>query len=406
MGWPRRKLGDVCGFQNGFAFKSKLFTEVGVPILRISNIQSGSIDLNKIAYTDPRTYKENLEKYRVVDGDLLIAMSGATTGKIGINKTGLEFLLNQRVGKFLPSSMLDKKYLYYYLSTKVDEHLEISAGAAQPNLSTEQIKGMTMPLPPIPEQKRIVAILDQVFADIEQARAKTEQNLRNARELFESYLQQVFNQRGEGWEIKRVSEVADTCLGKMLDKRKNKGHPKPYLRNLNVQWFDINVTDVLEMRFENSEHDRYSVKKGDLLICEGGYPGRAAIWEQNEAIYFQKALHRVRFHQAIYNWWFLYFLYISDSNGSLKINFTGAGIQHFTGKALKQFLLPIPKESQTETFVKKFDFLFDKVQRLEKVYQKKLLLIDELKKSILQQAFTGQLTQSHKQPTTQHGVAI
>ena len=79
----------------------------------------------------------------------------------------------------------------------------------------------------------------------------------------------------------------------MLDKHKNRGTPRPYLRNLNVRWFEFDLDDVLEMRFEDDEMDRYTALPGDLMVCEGGYPGRAAIWD-GEPIFFQKAVHRVR----------------------------------------------------------------------------------------------------------------
>jgi type I restriction enzyme S subunit len=136
-----------------------------------------------------------------------------------------------------------------------------------------------------------VAILDEAFEGIGEAVKNAKKNLANARELFESYLNSVFIQKGEGWVKRRVGDLAEHCLGKMLDKRKNKGTPKPYLRNLNVQWFDVDLSDVLEMRFEDSEYERYTAREGDLLICEGGYPGRAAIWQGNQPIHFQKAIH-------------------------------------------------------------------------------------------------------------------
>lgn len=112
----------------------------------------------------------------------------------------------------------------------------------------------------------------------------------------------------KGWEIRRVSEIARHSLGKMLDKSKNKGEPKPYLRNLNVRWGEFDLSDVLEMRFRPDEAAKYTAVKGDVLVCEGGYPGRAAIWDHDEPIYFQKALHRVRFHESERNKWFLYYL--------------------------------------------------------------------------------------------------
>jgi len=160
------------------------------------------------------------------------------------------------------------------------------------------------------------------------------------------------------WETKKVSEIAEHSLGKMLDKAKNRGEPKPYLRNLNVRWFDFDLSDVLEMRFEHEEAAKYTAKKGDVLICEGGYPGRAAIWAGDEPIYFQKALHRVRFHEPERGKWFLYYLLSKDLDGTLKNHFTGAGIQHFTGKALAQFEVPLPPLPEQQRIVALLDAAF------------------------------------------------
>jgi len=162
----------------------------------------------------------------------------------------------------------------------------------------------------------------------------------------------------KGWETKKLSEIAQHSLGKMLDKTKNKGEPKPYLRNFNVRWFDFDLSDVLEMPFLPEEASKYTAVKGDLLVCEGGYPGRAAIWTDDEPIYFQKALHRVRFNEPERNKWFLYYLHARDLDGTLKKHFNGAGIQHFTGEALAQFELPIPPLSEQQRIVGILDKAF------------------------------------------------
>jgi type I restriction enzyme S subunit len=136
---------------------------------------------------------------------------------------------------------------------------------------------------------------------------------------------------------------------------------------------------------------KYTAVKGDVLICEGGYPGRAAIWEEDYPIYFQKALHRVRFNEPEHNKWFLYYLYAKDKSGELKQHFNGAGIQHFTGQVLAQFEIPVPPLAELRRAVAKFEELSEETQRLETIYQQKLAALDELKKSLLHQAFTGKL---------------
>ncbi len=193
-GWVDTRLDEVCGLQNGFAFKSSTFKPSGSPIIRISNIQDGRIDAeNRLVFFDPKDYRENLDRYRVVEGDLLIAMSGATTGKLGFNIDNTVYYLNQRVGKFEPTNRLNKRFLYHFLSTKVEENLRISAGAAQPNLSTEQIKGFVVPLPGIDEQGRIVDALESISEETQRLESIYQRKLAALDELKKSLLHQAFS---------------------------------------------------------------------------------------------------------------------------------------------------------------------------------------------------------------------
>ena len=192
-GWEDSRLDDVCGFQNGFAFKSNTFKPSGVPVLRISNIQDGRIDAgNRLVFFDPKDYRENLDRYRIVEDDLMIAMSGATTGKLGFNTEDTVFYLNQRVGKFEPGKKLNRRFLYHFLSTKIDENLRISAGAAQPNLSTEQIKSFVLPLPEIDEQARIVEALESLSEETQRLASVYERKLTALDALKRSLLHQAF----------------------------------------------------------------------------------------------------------------------------------------------------------------------------------------------------------------------
>jgi type I restriction enzyme S subunit len=191
-----------------------------------------------------------------------------------------------------------------------------------------------------------------------------------------------------GWHYKKVSEIAQHSLGKMLDKAKNKGVLKPYLRNLNVRWFGFDLSDVLEMRFLPEEAAKYTAVKGDVLICEGGYPGRAAIWEQDEPIYFQKALHRVRFYERERSKWFLYYLYARDVDGTLKNHFNGAGIQHFTGEALAQFEVPVPPLPELKRIVGILDEAFGGIATAKANAEKGLLNTRAILESYLQVVLT------------------
>ena len=192
-GWVEKRLEEVCGLQNGFAFKSSTFKPSGAPILRISNIQDGRIEAgNRLVFFDPKDYRENLDRYRIVEDDLLIAMSGATTGKLGFNTESTVYYLNQRVGKFEPSEKLNKRFLYHFLSTKVEENLRISAGAAQPNLSTEQIKGFVLPLPSVDEQERIVEALETLAEETQRLARLYERKHAALEALKKSLLHQAF----------------------------------------------------------------------------------------------------------------------------------------------------------------------------------------------------------------------
>ncbi|WP_090142816.1 restriction endonuclease subunit S [Limnohabitans sp. DM1] len=146
-----------------------------------------------------------------------------------------------------------------------------------------------------------------------------------------------------GWEWVRLGEVADNRLGKMLDKAKNTGKRYPYLRNTNVQWRYIDLDDIKEISLEESELDEFLLVPGDLLICEGGYPGRCAIWDHPERkMYFQKALHRVRPRAGIAVELIAISLEVDSKSGELDSYFTGATIKHFVGQALDRYVFPLP----------------------------------------------------------------
>ena len=146
------------------------------------------------------------------------------------------------------------------------------------------------------------------------------------------------------WPLVRIGDVCDLCLGKMLDQKKNKGKYRKYLGNSNVRWGCFDLSELSEMKFEEDEDERYGIKRGDLIICEGGEPGRCAIWdEQAPDMMIQKALHRVRPKDSSCDIRYLfYWLTMAGRLGSLDPFFTGTTIKHLTGRALADVSFPLP----------------------------------------------------------------
>lgn len=144
------------------------------------------------------------------------------------------------------------------------------------------------------------------------------------------------------WVWARCAWLGEARLGKMLDASKNKGELRPYLRNINVRWHRFDLGDVLKMRVEEHELQRVSIKRGDLVICEGGEPGRAAIWRSDEEFVIQKALHRFRCGSDVLPEYMLFCLEHDFFSGRLARYYTGATIKHLTGKALAEYAIPLP----------------------------------------------------------------
>ncbi len=186
------------------------------------------------------------------------------------------------------------------------------------------------------------------------------------------------------WRMVRLSEVADQCLGKMLDAQKNRGRPLPYLRNPNVRWFEIDTSDLKEMPFGDHEQDRYGLLEGDVLVCEGGEAGRAAIWDGRlDNVKFQKALHRVRPGSELFNRYLVYRLKVDYESGRLADYYTGATIKHLTGQDLARYQFPLPPLAQQRRIVE----VLDRAEMLRARRRAALAKLDALARSIFLDMF-------------------
>ena len=194
----------------------------------------------------------------------------------------------------------------------------------------------------------------------------------------------------DGWAWARLGTIAETELGKMLDASKNKGVPRQYLRNINVRWGSFDLSDLLEMRIQDSEIERYSICKGDLVVCEGGEPGRCAIWREDEPVFFQKALHRVRPFVASSE--FLYYLFRAImATAQMEKYYTGTTIKHLTGQALKSLPVPLPPSNEQVRIIEKLHQLSAFLDYMEKTQASFGVELNGLKAKILDLAIRGKL---------------
>ena len=165
------------------------------------------------------------------------------------------------------------------------------------------------------------------------------------------------------WKIIPLGEIAEVKLGKMLDKAKHlTGRKFPYLRNINVRWGTVDTEDVFEMHFEDDQVERFSLRAGDVLVCEGGEPGRAAVWHgQIAEMKFQKAIHRVRFKVPFEARLLVYLLESLAKSGGLERRFTGSTIKHFTREAFIQLPIPHPPLSEQQRIVAEIEKQFTRL---------------------------------------------
>lgn len=188
----------------------------------------------------------------------------------------------------------------------------------------------------------------------------------------------------ESWPTVALCDVAEACLGKMLDAEKNRGRPQPYLRNPNVRWFDVDLSDVQTMPFEEHEDDRYGLVTGDVLICEGGEAGRAAIWNgQLPNMKFQMAIHRVRCGPRLNNRFLVHRLMADYFCGRLADYYTGATIKHLTGQDLARYRFLLPPLSEQLRIAE----ILDKAEALRAKRRAALVQLDALIQSIFLEMF-------------------
>jgi type I restriction enzyme S subunit len=203
------------------------------------------------------------------------------------------------------------------------------------------------------------------------------------------------------WTTKPLAEVAEFCLGKMLDDKKNKGEPLPYLANINVRWGEFDLENLREMRFAHNEMDRYGLKYGDIVMCEGGEPGRCAIWKEPvQGMMIQKALHRIRPHDCLDHRFLFYSFLHKGRLGSFAPLFTGATIKHLPREKLAKVEVAFPRldvQGRIADILSAYDDLIENNRR-------RMALLEEAARQIYREWFVRLRFPGHEHTRNNNGV--
>ena len=389
-GWEWKKLESIVKLKNGFAFKSKLFTSKGLPIVRIKNIKKERVSLEDVVYFDDSDYKNKLDNYKIQENDLLLAMSGATTGKIGLYKNKETSYLNQRVGLFRIIDKELRSYLFYFLSTQIEKNLAQSLGAAQPNLSSLQINEMKIPLPPLKEQKRIVSKLDTLFEKIDKAIELHEKNIKEADAFMGSVLNEVFEELEEKYEKKELFKIAEVNRGK------SKHRPRNDKKLFGGKYPFIQTGDVRKAnKYINSYENTYSEfgllqsklwKKGTICLTIAANIGDVAILDIESC--FPDSIVGIYSNENSNDFLYYFFLTLKQH---LESKATTTAQMNINLKVLQTIGIPLPSLAVQQKTVKYLDQVSQKIENTKAIQKEKLQNLKDLKASILDQAFKGQL---------------
>lgn len=272
------------------------------------------------------------------------------------------------------------KYIFYRMQIIQFDH------STHKRYWIQQYSKLKVAIPPLPEQERIVTRIEELFSELD----KAVETMQTTKQQLAVYRQAVLKEAFEGCKKTiPLGNITETRLGKMLDREKNIGIPRKYLRNINVRWFTFDLDDLLDMRIEESEVEKYSICKGDLVICEGGEPGRCAVWKREDTMFFQKALHRVRFQVEAEPEFYMYYLWFLAQTGQLNKFFTGTGIKHLTGQSLVKVPVPVADKMIQQKLLSVIESRLSVCESIEQTVDTALAQADAMRQSILKQAFEG-----------------
>jgi type I restriction enzyme, S subunit len=343
-------------------------------------------------------------------GTVLFAMYGATIGRLGV--LGIPATVNQACCAFSSPTKFDNRFVYYWLWMRRPILISLSSGGGQPNLSQDDLRQLRIPVPELDEQRAIANFLDRETARLDTLVRKKRELIEKLKEKRTALISRTVT-RGlnpnvklkpsgiewlgnipEHWETPPLYTRYSIELGKMLNEGRITGkHLVPYLRNIDVQWDHINFSDLPEMDITNSEKSRYTLAEGDLVVCEGGEVGRAAIFRKaDKPVGYQKALHRMRPLRAQEVPRFMFYtLFWASSHGIFVSEGNPNTIPHLTGEKLRRYRFPTPRQAEQRAIA---DYLDRETAKIDKMMEKVEAAIEKLQEyrtALITAAVTGKI---------------
>ena len=395
-GWVECKLGDILTLKNGYAFKSTEYKEIGIPLIRISDIFNQKVNIANSVNIPTEFFKK---EFQVEEGDILIAMSGATTGKIGIYENSIVSLQNQRVGNFkLYSDKYFNKRLLFYLLLDLKKTIEDSAyGGAQPNISANKIESLKISIPPLQEQQRIVAKLDSIMEKIELNKERLVQIPKILKRFRQSVLAVAVSGEGNEDITKNIcDEIQIGPFGTQLHKHDYISNGIPLVNPTHIQNGEIIPNlDLTITKEKFNELPNYHLKKEDIIMGRRGEMARCALIGENEngwfcgtgSLFFRPNQKKV---DPQYLYWQL-----SNQNTKsfLENEAKGSTMSNLNLTIVKNIPILISTLKEQEAIVYKVEQLFAFADKLEERYLKAKTMLDKLPQSILAKAFRGELVE-------------
>ncbi|MBL9042746.1 MAG: restriction endonuclease subunit S [Myxococcales bacterium] len=390
--WQWKLLGEVCKTSSGgtpLSSRKEYYEGGDIPWILSGEVAVGNVRQAKSFIT--RQGLENSAAKLFPKNTVLVAMYGATAGQVGILR--FEAATNQAVCGILPNDKLIPEFLFYFLLAKKDELVAQATGNAQPNISQSKIKNTEIPVPSLPEQQRIVGILDKAFAGLAVAVANAEKNLQNARALFESHLQSVFS--------RQPNEVSLSELATDITDGDHSPPPKapngiPFITISDIikrtREVDFSNTFMVPTEYFNKLKSNKKPIIGDILYTvTGATLGIPVLVKEQRDFCFQRHIGLIRPNRATDSAWLTYALLSPQAFQQATIGATGAAQKTVSLSVLRELKVPNLAISDQKRIANRLDNLAAETQRLATIYEKKLAALVELKQSLLHQAFSGEL---------------